>query len=146
MARLIASHGPCTLDRRPAAPFQILAHSIISQQLSTKAAETIARRVRQAIKGPIGPRRLLAVPAEALRAAGLSGAKARYLAELSRRVVAGELDFAALAAISDEAAIAALTAVPGVGRWTAEMFLIFALQRLDVLSLGDAGLRRVGQS
>ena len=147
MAGLIAAHGPCTLDdARPAAPFRVLARSIVSQQLSTKAAETIAARVRSAIGGPIGPRRLLAVPPEALRGAGLSGAKVRYLLELSRRVVAGELDFAALAAVDDDAALASLTDIPGVGRWTAEMFLIFALGRLNVLALGDAGLRRAARS
>ncbi len=146
MARLIAAHGPCRLGEARLPPFRRLALAIISQQLSTRAAATIAGRVRDSVGGALTPARILAAPPGALRAAGLSHAKARYLVELGRRVAARELDFAALSARSDAEVIEALTELPGVGRWTAEMFLIFGLQRLDVLSQGDAGLRRAARS
>ncbi|MFA7322125.1 MAG: hypothetical protein WC000_11730 [Dokdonella sp.] len=116
--------------------------AIISQQLSAKAAATIAARVAQLAPRPFTAEAMLSVAAENLRAAGLSSAKTRYIHELARRVVDDDLDFGRIRKLGDEAAIAALTEVPGIGRWTAEMFLIFTLRRPDILSLGDAGLAR----
>lgn len=141
MARLVALHGPCPLADRNFLPFQTLATSIISQQLSAKAADTIARRVL-AIAPSFTPAGFLLVPLDAFRAAGLSSAKARYIIELAQRVDDGRLDFDALLHQPDDDVIAALIELPGVGRWTAEMFLIFGLKRPNVLALDDAGLKR----
>lgn len=141
MARLVALHGPCPIADRDFLPFQTLATSIISQQLSAKAADTIERRVL-AIVPSFTPAEFLIAPLDALRAAGLSSAKARYIIELAQRVNDGRLDFDALLHQRDEDVIAALIELPGIGRWTAEMFLIFGLRRPDVLALDDAGLQR----
>ena len=142
MAKLVRTIGNCRLDARKTRPFHALTSAIISQQLSAKAAATIAGRVAQLASRPFAPEAMLAVKPDALRAAGLSTAKTRYIHELARRVAEGRLDFRGLRKLHDEAVIAALTEVPGIGRWTAEMFLIFTLRRPDVLSLGDAGLAR----
>lgn len=144
MARLIIQHGPCPLADREFRPFQTLANSIISQQLSAKAADTIERRVQAIVPG-FTPAGFLAVPTEALRAAGLSSAKARYIVELARRVSDGRLNLEAMQHTSDAGVIAALVELPGIGQWTAEMFLIFGLRRLNVLSLGDVGLQRAAR-
>ena len=142
MARLVRKLGNCSLGSRAFRPFHALTTAIISQQLSVKAAETIASRVAIHAPRPFEPDAILAVAPESLRAAGLSGAKTKYIHGLARRVEDGSLDFARIRKLHDEAAIAALTEVPGIGRWTAEMFLIFTLKRPDILSLGDAGLSR----
>ena len=141
MARLVTTHGPCTISMKEFVPFQTLVTSIISQQLSTKAADTIQQRVL-ARASAFTPTGLLALSTETLRSAGLSGAKARYILELSSRVVDGRLDFNALTNLSDELVINTLTEIPGIGKWTAEMFLIFGLKRANVLTTGDAALRR----
>lgn len=145
LGRLIERHGACGLGGRKRDPFQVLATSIISQQLSTKAADSIQARVEQLVgakPGHLKPEQLLAVSTEQLRGAGLSNAKARWLQSLAEATRSGELSFKALAKLDDEAAIAVLDALPGVGRWTAEMFLMVALGRPDIFSLGDLGLRR----
>ena len=142
MAKLVRKHGNCRIVTRSFRPFHALTTAIISQQLSVKAAETIASRVAIHAPRPFEPDSILTVAPESLRAAGLSGAKAKYIHGLARRVEDGSLDFVQIRKLHDEAAIAALTAVPGIGRWTAEMFLIFTLKRPDILSLGDAGLSR----
>jgi 3-methyladenine DNA glycosylase/8-oxoguanine DNA glycosylase len=144
LARLIESHGPCTLGRRRRDPFQVLCASIVSQQLSARAADAIMQRlIRLAgIDEALTPAGLLDQSHEALRACGLSNAKARWLRALAEATRSGELDFRRLRRLDDEAAITRLDALPGVGRWTAEMVLIFALDRLDVFALGDIGLRR----
>jgi DNA-3-methyladenine glycosylase II len=143
MAQLIVRHGPCKLGaRRVTSPFETLVGSIISQQLSSKAAATIKGRVYALVGAPFEPAAFLAAHAEELRAAGLSGAKARYIRELSKKVAAGAFSFEAVAELDDEAAIAALTELSGIGRWTAEMFLLFHHRRADVLALGDGGLQR----
>lgn len=141
MARLIQVHGRCLVAERKTTAFQTLATSIISQQLSARAADTIRQRVVALLPG-FTASGLLQVPPEQLRAAGLSSRKVRYLIELSQQVQDGRLVFEELHRHSDEHVIATLTDLPGVGRWTAEMFLIFGLKRPDILALGDAGLQR----
>src|SRR5579883_754724 len=124
LARLIEAHGPCTLGQRRRDPFHVLATSIISQQLSSKAADTIQARV-EALAGTPGrlrPAALLGLTPGQLRAAGLSTAKARWLHALAQAVDSGALSFRHLRAADDETAIKTLDALPGVGRWTAEMF------------------------
>jgi DNA-3-methyladenine glycosylase II len=142
MAKLVRAHGKCRLGARVFQPFHALTSAIISQQLSTKAAATIASRVALLAPCPFEPASVLTVTPDALRAAGLSAAKTRYIHELAHRFAEGSLNVQKIRKLSDEAAIATLTEVPGIGRWTAEMFLIFTLKRPDILSLGDAGLAR----
>lgn len=122
--------------------FPALAGSIVSQQLSTKAADAIWARLEKACGGTVTPEALLRRRVTTLRAAGLSGAKVKTLQELSRALVEGRLSLPSLARMKEEGAILSLTQVWGIGRWTAEMFLIFALNRPDVFSSGDLGLRR----
>lgn len=145
MKRLIAEHGPCPLAKREYNPFHTLVTSIISQQLSAKAADTIEGRISEMVSVPFQPTELLSVSVESLRTAGLSRPKARYIHELAQRVSDGRLSFTYIESVKDEDVIAALVDCPGIGRWTAEMFLIFGLKRLDVLSLGDAGLQRAAK-
>ncbi len=143
MRCLIRSHGPSTLGQRRRDPFHVLASSIIGQQLSTKAGDTIQARVHAlvGVRSKLTPRKLLAVDQQQLRDCGLSNAKAKWLLGISERVMSRELNFHALAKLDDEAAIKVLDDLPGVGRWTAEMFLIFAIDRMDIFSMGDVGLR-----
>jgi len=141
MARLVAEHGPCPLADREFRPFETLASSIMRQLLSRKAADTIEGRVLGLLPS-FTPAGFLGVSAEDLRGAGLSWAKARHLLELSARTNDGRLDFEDLQHRPDEDVVKALVELPGVGRWTAEMFLLFGLKRPDVLALGDAGLQR----
>ena len=145
MKLLIARHGRCPLAERSLEPFHMLANSIISQQLSTRAAATIKQRVGALVGVPFQPAKVLAVPQELLRSAGLSAAKARYIRELAARVCDGRLNFIELMRFGDEQLIEKLSESPGIGRWTAEMFLLFGLKRLDVLALGDAGLQRAAR-
>lgn len=142
MADLIGKHGPCSLAHSPFEPFHILTASIISQQLSAKAANTIERRIAQLAPSPFQPKDLLRVPASRLREAGLSCRKAGYIHELAKHIADERLSFDALDAADNDAVVAALIELPGIGQWTAEMFLIFGLKRPDVLSLADAALQR----
>jgi len=144
MARLIARHGPCQLGTRRRDPFHTLCTSIISQQLSTKAADTIQARVHRLLgaRPHLKPAHFANAEHAALRACGLSNAKARWMVEIARRTREGEFSFRRLVRLDDEAAIELLDALPGIGRWSAEMYLIFALNRLDIFAMDDAGLRR----
>ncbi len=147
MSALVRRIGP--LDReafrrgRPDDAYGSLVRSILGQQLSTSAARTIYRHLCGLYGDrPPTPRELLATEESDLRAAGISRQKAGYLRNLSEHVLEGELDLDALDRLADEEVIARLTAVKGLGRWSAEMFLIFHLKRPDVLSVGDVGIRR----
>jgi len=142
MAELIDKHSPCTLAGREFSPFATLVTSIIGQQLSMKVADTIERRVLALVTGEFTPQAVAALVPEKLRQAGLSSAKVRYILELAKRASDGRLDLNALPQMDDETVITTLVELPGIGRWTAEMFLIFSLARPDVLSPGDAGLQR----
>ncbi|MEF2968255.1 DNA-3-methyladenine glycosylase 2 family protein [Paenibacillus sp. M1] len=143
MGMLIALTGE--LRTKPRGPhFAELARSIIGQQISVKAAAAIRGRVLE-LAGDLSPAALAAQSDEALRAAGLSASKLAYLRDLCAKVLSGEVDLDGLGSRSDEEAVEALLSIKGIGRWTAEMFLIFALGREDILSLGDAGLQRAAK-
>jgi len=143
LAVLIKRYGDCGL-RTARSPdiFNGLIQSIISQQLSTKAAATIYQRFIALL--PDGddpaPHHVLPLDDAALRAVGLSRQKIGYLRDLSQKVIDGSLQPNALADLSDEAVVEALTQVKGVGRWTADMILIFRLLRPDILPVGDLGI------
>ncbi|MFD3259252.1 DNA-3-methyladenine glycosylase [Paenibacillus lentus] len=124
--------------------FASLARSIISQQISVKAAATIRGRVLE-LAGELSPAALSSVSDEALRGAGLSASKVVYLRDLSCKVLAGEVVLEQLHDMSDSEVVQALTSIKGIGKWTAEMFLIFGLGRENVVSTGDAGLQRAAR-
>jgi DNA-3-methyladenine glycosylase II len=143
LARLVKVHGPCTLGTRPRRDsFSALVRAIVFQQLSTGAATTIYTRVMATMNATAcpPPATWLCTPEEQLRAAGLSGQKTRYILDLCRHVTDRSLDTRHLHRMADEDVITTLTQVKGIGRWTAEMFLMFHLQRPDVLPLGDLGV------
>ncbi len=148
LARLVAAAGPCRLAvRRELTHFGSLCRSITFQQLAGKAAATIFGRFVAVATGggePIDltPEGVLACSEESLRAAGLSAAKTRSIRALSERAASGELPLDDVESLGDEELIERLSAVPGIGRWTAEMFLIFQLGRLDVWPVGDLGVRK----
>jgi DNA-3-methyladenine glycosylase II len=139
LARVIKALGPCGYVRRPGG-FATLFHAILRQQLSGKAAATIAARV-EAFCGNITPERVAALDDAAFAAAGVSRQKRDYLRGLAAAALAAPGLFTGLEQLSDEAAIEALTALKGIGRWTADMYLMFSLGRLDVLPLGDVSIR-----
>jgi DNA-3-methyladenine glycosylase II len=139
---LITRYGIVTRDRRRPAFYALMA-AIVGQQISVKAAAAIMDRLLglfpegQAVQAAA----LANVSFEQLRAVGLSGAKARYMHDLAEKVADGTVDLGALPQLPDEQVILTLCQVKGIGRWTAEMFLIFSLGRLDVLAVDDLGLR-----
>jgi DNA-3-methyladenine glycosylase II len=141
MREVIRRAGPFTLkvkrDR-----FQALVHSILGQQISGKAALAVRRKLEELV-GPDGmtPQYLSTLNHEVLRSAGLSKQKASYVLDLSQRVHVGTLPLERLVRLSDDAVIESLVQVKGIGVWTAHMFLIFSLGRLDVLPHGDYGVR-----
>ena len=147
MRRLIDEHGPLDEEERrrgrPLEAYGALVRSIVGQQLSTKAARTIYERLIALFGGRTPtPAELLAADPEKIRAAGLSRPKVSYLRSLAEHVESGELELDRLTELPDEEVSAQLTAVKGLGQWTADMFLIFHLRRPDVLPVGDLGVRR----
>ena len=147
MRRLIDEHGPLDEEQRrrgrPLEPYGALVRSIVGQQLSTKAARTIYERLTDVFGGKTpSPAELLAADPEEVRSAGLSRPKVSYLRSLAEHVESGGLELARLSELPDEEVSAQLTAVTGLGQWTADMFLIFHLGRPDVLPVGDLGVRR----
>lgn len=128
--------------RDPELYFQALVESIVGQQLATKAAAAIRQKVRAAVGDDFSPATVLALPFENLRAAGLSNAKANYVCNIATAWTDGNISVDQLQQLDDEALITELTQIKGVGRWTAEMFLIFTLGRTDVFSVGDYGLKK----
>jgi DNA-3-methyladenine glycosylase II len=143
LARLIDMHGPCGLMRSPRPHFHTLVWAIINQQLSVRAARTIEERLLAYLDTDIvSAEHLKGKRESSLRRCGLSGAKIRYICELGRRVRSGALDLEALESLDDEQVSDVLMGLPGVGRWTADMLLMFSLGRLDVLPIGDLALRK----
>jgi DNA-3-methyladenine glycosylase II len=140
LAEVMARHGKCTLKPQKDY-FFVLCDSIISQQLSVKASATIVKRLQTLLQGDISPQALLVVPREALREIGCSHAKALYLKDLAAKVESGVVDLKRLPKQSDEEVVATLVQVKGIGQWTAEMFLMFALGRIDIFSGLDLGLK-----
>ena len=143
---LMQVHGRCRLaDSQHADPFRALTRAIVGQQLSTKAAATIFGRFEGLFGTVPTPAQVAAVSDTELRGVGLSAQKTSYLRDLCRRIQDKTLPIDELAALEDEAVIDALTRVKGIGRWTAEMFLIFRLHRPDVLPVGDLGIVKAVQ-
>jgi len=144
IARLVAAAGPPRLRRHSPSHYATLVQAIVYQQLAGAAAATIHRRVIAALDGEVRPEAVLALSVETLRGAGLSAAKVASLRDLASKVLDETVVLAPrrLARQSDQEIVDRLSAVRGIGRWTAEMFLIFQLRRLDVWPTGDLGVRR----
>lgn len=123
-------------------PYESLVEAIITQQLSGKAAESISKRFRELFGRFPKPTEVLKASDSKLRTTGLSTMKIKYIKDLSKKIVTKELRINSLKNLTDEEVIVQLTLVKGIGRWTAEMFLIFSLGRPDVLPVGDLGLRK----
>lgn len=142
--RAVLKESRSTAQRRYSTKllFEALAGSITGQQLSTKAADSIWERLKAACGGQVTPESIARLRAPTLRKCGLSNAKVKSLKELSKTILNGKLDLQALRKVPEAEAIEKLSAVWGIGKWTAEMFLMFALDRADVFSPGDLGLRR----
>jgi DNA-3-methyladenine glycosylase II len=141
LKKLIQKVGPCTLQVHPDR-FAVLVRAIISQQISSKAATSISNRLSESLgKRGIHPRGLAKMDDDAFRSAGLSAGKVRAVRDLTARVLQKQVRLKDIHEWEDEVVIEHLLPVHGIGRWTAEMFLIFALGRLDVLPLADLGLR-----
>jgi DNA-3-methyladenine glycosylase II len=139
-ADLIDRVGPCVIRPRRDR-FGTLVRAIIGQQISSKAAASIDARLRALAGDPHTPRPLLDLGEARLRSVGLSGVKARYVLNLAEAAHSGALPLHRFHRLGDEAIVANLTAIKGIGVWTAEMFLIFSLARPDVFPVGDLGIR-----
>jgi 3-methyladenine DNA glycosylase/8-oxoguanine DNA glycosylase len=143
VAHLVALAGPVKYrPRSPDGHFGALVEAIVYQQLAAPAARAIHGRVRASVGDTLTPETLAAVPDDALRAAGLSGAKLASLRDLSAKVLDGTVDVNGASRRSDDDLVAALSTVRGIGRWTAEMYLLFELRRLDVWPVDDLGVRK----
>ncbi|HVL05044.1 MAG TPA: hypothetical protein VM388_03600 [Acidimicrobiales bacterium] len=139
---VIERAGPPRMRTRdPDGHFGALARAIVYQQLAGKAAAAIHGRFRALVAGPLTPEAVLALPEEAMRGAGLSAAKTASIRDLAAHAAGGELVLATLPRLPDDEIVIRLSAVRGIGRWTAEMFLLFELRRLDVWPTGDLGVR-----
>jgi DNA-3-methyladenine glycosylase II len=144
LRRLVSKAGPARVSPPTETHFEALARAILYQQLAGPAAAAIHGRMIAALGGEVTPQRLLSLPAGTLRSVGLSANKEASLQDLAAKVMDGTvtLDPAKLRAESDAEVVARLTAVRGIGKWTAEMFLMFQLRRLDVWPTGDLGVRK----
>ena len=142
LAALIREYGPCQLAAAQRADhFSALVRAIVFQQLSTKAASTIySRMVASLPNGELTPHAFTVITDDQLRAAGISRQKGGYLRDLCDKVLSGVVPLEALETMDDEQVIATLTTIKGIGRWSAEMFLMFRLHRPDVLPVGDLGI------
>lgn len=141
IGRVIKSVGPFSLQKIPGG-FEVVVRSILSQQISTAAAATIRKRLEGLLPGgKIVPTSLAKLTDDQLQSAGLSNQKRTYVRDLTERTLDGTIDFRRIARQSDEEAIAELIQVKGIGRWTAQMYLMFSLGRLDVFAPDDLGLQ-----
>jgi DNA-3-methyladenine glycosylase II len=143
LARLIAQAGPMRLRRSTMSHFAALVQAIVYQQLAGAAARAIHGRLIAALDGEVEPEGLLALSDETLRTVGLSAAKVRSLRDLATKVLDGTVTLSprGLSRQSDDEVVARLSTVRGIGPWSAQMFLIFQLRRLDIWPVGDHGVR-----
>ncbi|QWE11329.1 DNA-3-methyladenine glycosylase [Polynucleobacter sp. es-EL-1] len=139
LKKVIPKHGPGFLMTR-GDPFTTLARAIVGQQISVAAAQSVWNKVLMTLKKKVNPQNILALSIEDLRTAGLSGRKVEYIRDLAQHFDSGRLHANQWQGMEDEDIIKELCAIRGIGRWTAEMFLIFNMVRPDILPLDDAGL------
>lgn len=140
---LIVKYGPCQIKKlKKSQYFEDLVSAICGQQLSVKAASTIFGRLKTKLGGKVTPEAVLAQKEGALRSCGLSFAKIKYCKDLAQRVLDGRLKIKLLDKLSDEEVLKELIEVKGIGRWTAEMFLMFSLGRPDIFPVDDLGIQK----
>lgn len=145
LAVVIAASGPCRIKPHKD-HYGELVSNIVGQQLSTKAAYRIWQRVLALFDGKMpAPEQLLKIDDQKLRDVGLSWAKVRYVKDLAQHILDGRLDIDHIAAMPNDQLIEQLTAVKGIGEWSAHMFMMFGLGRLDILPVGDLGIRKAIQ-
>ena len=140
MGAIIERFGPCTL-RVDANHFWMLARAIVAQQISSAAARTITQRVRDLMDEGLSPQSLSSLDDEALRLAGVSKQKVSYLRSLTEKVLSGDVALNRISKLSNEEITHQLIQIKGIGAWTADMFMIFSLGRMDVFPIGDSGVR-----
>lgn len=146
LALVIKKYGPSRLNPHTDHYSELVA-SIVGQQLSTKAAAAIWGRVLALSGGkPPTPKQLIEIDADALRSAGLSRSKISYVKDLASHVIDGRLDMVHIATLPNDEITQQLTAVKGIGEWSAHMFMIFSLGRLDILPVGDLGVRKAAMN
>lgn len=141
MQKLIKIVGNLEIETRPNL-FQSLIRSIVGQQISVEAANSIYQRLIRLTENDLTVEKLTNMNPEVLRSAGLSTPKIKYIQDLTQKVASGELNLSALSQLDNQTVIKKLTNVKGIGKWTAEVFLIFSLERMDVLAIDDIGLQR----
>ncbi len=140
---LVKKWGHCSIRRKSKSKYFVeLVDAITSQQLSGKAASTIFNRLKEACKGEITPEKLRKLRTEELRKCGLSYAKCSYVKDLADKTLNSKLEIIKLDKLPDEEVVKELVAVKGIGRWTAEMFLMFSLARPDVFPVDDLGIKK----
>lgn len=140
---LIKKFGPCGLKKQPKTKyFEYLVRDITGQQLSVKAASTIFGRLKEKLGGRVTPEAIIRKRKSTLRSCGLSNAKSAYIKDLAKHVKNKELEINRLDDLTDEKVMEELIAVKGIGKWTAEMFLMFTLARPDVFPVDDLGIRK----
>ncbi len=142
LARVVARFGAIDSDWGPSDPYEAIVESFIYQQISGAAADSIARRFRGLYGGRLpSPTQFLKTPVAKVRRAGVSPQKYSYIRGLCERIEGGELDLESLRRLPDEEVIAILDDIKGIGRWTAEMFLMFSLKRVDIFPMDDLGIQ-----
>jgi DNA-3-methyladenine glycosylase II len=142
LAKIIAAHGDLSPDWGATDPYEAIVESFIYQQIAGSAAEAILKKFKKLYKGRLPtPRQFLKTPEKRVRGAGISPQKYSYIKDLCLRLVNKELDLRSLGKLPDEEVIAILDDVRGIGRWTAEMFLMFSLRRVDVFPIDDLGIQ-----
>lgn len=146
LAPVIAASGPCRI-RPHADHYGELVSNIVGQQLSTKAAYAIWQRVLNLFGGKMPmPEQLIKIDGQKLRDVGLSWNKVRYVKDIAEHILDGRLDMDHIASMPNDQLIEQLTAVKGIGEWSAHMYMMFGLGRLDILPVGDLGIRKAAQS
>ncbi len=146
LAPIITASGPCRIKPHTD-HYGELVGSIVGQQLSSKAAATIWKRVLDLFRGQMPtPAELIKIKDQKLRDAGLSWAKVKYVKDLAQHILDGRLDLDHIATMPNEQVIEQLTAVKGLGEWSAHMFMMFGLGRLDILPVGDLGIRKAAMN
>ena len=145
LSTIISTHGKCTIKPHDNYYGELL-DSIVSQQLSVKAAATICGRLKAHFQGNYPtPEQILTTDPETIRGFGLSMAKVGYVQDLAQHILDGRLDLKHISTLSDEELIHQLTDIKGIGEWTAHMFMMFSLGRLNILAWGDLGVRKAAQ-
>lgn len=137
LGKVIRMVGPITYEPHTDNPFPFLIHEIIEQMLSVKAGDKMFGRLETLCKGQVTPESIDSLSVEDVRSTGASTAKAKYMKHAASAVLAGTLDFSRFPTMTDEAALAELVRLPGIGSWTAKMYLIFVLDRQDILPFED---------